>query len=92
VTIVDRSIDSVVAKNVKADPNDKKQVGAGMPGMVVTVGVKTGDAVEKGQKLLSLEAMKMETTMVSDRIGVVKEIFVKPGSRVESGDLLLTFE
>jgi biotin carboxyl carrier protein len=30
--------------------------------------------------------------MVSDRIGVVKDIFVKPGSRVESGDLLLTFE
>jgi pyruvate carboxylase len=77
---------------VKADPGDKKQLGAGMPGMVVTVAVKAGDAVEKGQKLLSLEAMKMETTMVSDRIGVVKDIFVKPGSRVESGDLLLTFE
>ena len=92
VTIVDRSIESAVAKNLKADPNDKKQLGAGMPGMVVTVAVKPGDAVEKGQKLLSLEAMKMETTMVSDRIGVVKDIFVKPGSRVESGDLLLTFE
>lgn len=92
VTIVDRSIEAVVAKNVKADSSDKKQVGAGMPGMVVTVAVKPGDSVEKGQKLFSLEAMKMETTMVSDRNGVVKDVFVTPASRVETGDLLLTFE
>jgi pyruvate carboxylase len=92
VTIVDRSIETAIAKNVKVDAGNPKQVGAGMPGMVVTVAVKPGDTVEKGQKLLSLEAMKMETTVASDRNGVVNEIFVKPGSRVETGDLLLTFE
>jgi pyruvate carboxylase len=92
VTIVDRTIESAIAKNTKADPADGKQVGAGMPGMVVTVAVKAGDTVEKGQKLLSLEAMKMETTIVADRNGMVKDVFVKPGTRIETGDLLLTFE
>ena len=92
VTVVDRTIETAIAKNIKADSSDARQVGAGMPGMVVTVAVKPGDVVEKGQKLLSLEAMKMETTMVSDRNGTIKDVFVKPASRVESGDLLLTFE
>jgi pyruvate carboxylase len=77
---------------VKADPADPKQVGAGMPGMVVTVGVKVGDAVAKGQKLLSLEAMKMETTIYSEVDGKVAEVLVKPGSRVETGDLLVRIE
>jgi pyruvate carboxylase len=92
VTVADRSIETLVVKNVKADPSDPRHVGAGMPGMVVTVAVKSGDTVEKGQKLLSLEAMKMETTMVSEHNGTIKEVLVKPGSRVESGDLLITFE
>jgi pyruvate carboxylase len=76
---------------VKADPNNKQQVGASMPGMVVSVAVKAGDAVAKGQKLLSLEAMKMETTVVADQEGKIAEIFVKPGTRVETGDLMLTY-
>lgn len=92
VTVDDRKIEAAIGKNIKADKSDSKQVGAGMPGMVVTVAVKAGDAVEKGQKLLSLEAMKMETTMVADRNGKIKDVFVKPGTRVESGDLLVTLE
>jgi pyruvate carboxylase len=93
VTVVDRTIESAsIVKNAKADPSDKRQIGAGMPGMVVGVAVKAGDTVEKGQKLLSLEAMKMETTIVAERDGIVKEVFVKPAHRVETGDLLLTLE
>ena len=44
-----------------------------MPGMVVTVAVKAGDTVAKGQKLLTLEAMKMETTLYAERDGKVGE-------------------
>jgi pyruvate carboxylase len=58
--------------------------------MVVTVAVKPGDKVAKGQKLFTLEAMKMETTISSEVAGVVEKILVKPGSRVEAGDLMLT--
>ena len=63
-----------------------------MPGMVVAVAVQAGDSVKKGQKLLSLEAMKMETTINAERDGKVTELVVRAGSQVESGDLLLTLE
>lgn len=92
VTIVDRSVESTVVRNEKCDTTDPKQVGAGMPGMVVTVAVKVGDVVEKGQKLLTLEAMKMETTVAAPHNGTIKQILVKPGTKIETGDLLLKFE
>jgi pyruvate carboxylase len=60
-----------------------------MPGLVVTVAVSAGDAVKKGQKLLSLEAMKMETTINAELDGAIAEVLVKPGSQVETGDLLI---
>ena len=63
-----------------------------MPGMVVLVPVKSGEAVTKGQKLLTLEAMKMETSLYADRDGTVRDVRVKPGDAVETGDLLLTLE
>jgi pyruvate carboxylase len=75
---------------MQADPANPKDVGANMPGMVVTVAVKVGDKIAKGQKLFTLEAMKMETTINSEVSGVVEKILVKPGSRVEAGDLLLS--
>ena len=69
-----------------------KEIGAAMPGMVVTIAVKVGDKVTRGQKLFTVEAMKMETTISSDVAGRVAELFVKAGSRVEAGDLLLRLE
>jgi pyruvate carboxylase len=92
VTVVDRSLDSGQPKRLKADSGDPKHVGAAMPGMVVSISVKIGDPVTKGQKIMSLEAMKMETTLYAERDGKVAEIVVKPGSQVETGDLLLKFE
>jgi pyruvate carboxylase len=74
---------------VKADPADPTQVAASMPGMVIGVAVKVGDAVVKGQKLLALEAMKMETTISADRDGTIEQLLVKSGSQVAAGDLLL---
>ena len=92
VTIVDRSVESTIVRNEKCDTSDPKQVGAGMPGMVVTVAVNVGDVVEKGQKLLTLEAMKMETTVAAQHNGTIKQVLVKPGTKIETGDLLLRFE
>jgi pyruvate carboxylase len=92
VSVVDRSLEATAARAVQADPADPKQVGATMPGMVVTVAVKPGDKVTRGQKLFTLEAMKMETTLASEVQGRVAEVLVKPGSRVETGDLLLRVE
>lgn len=92
VEVLDKSLDVSSQKSLKADPANPRHVGSSMPGMVVTVAVKPGDSVAKGQKLLALEAMKMETTIQAEIEGRIGEIFVKPGSRVEGGDLLLTYQ
>jgi pyruvate carboxylase len=92
VTVSDNSLVGQDSKVIKADPSNPDHLGASMPGMVVLVAVQPGDVVAKGQKLLSLEAMKMESTIYAERDGKVGQLFVKPGSQVDSGDLLLKFE
>ena len=63
-----------------------------MPGLVVTVEVKVGGSVRAGQKLLTLEAMKMETSIYAERAGKIAEMLVAPGTQVDTGDLLLRLE
>jgi pyruvate carboxylase len=63
-----------------------------MPGLVVTVAVQMGDSVAKGQKLLTLEAMKMETTLYAEQDGRLADVLVKPGTPVEAGELVAVFE
>jgi pyruvate carboxylase len=89
VDVRDASLDSVVKHRVKADRSDPMQVGATMPGLVVTVLVKQGDLVNAGQKLLTLQAMKMETNLTAERDGKVAELLVQPGTQVDAGDLLV---
>ena len=60
-----------------------------MQGRIVQIRVKEGDAVTKGQPLLSIEAMKSETVISAPVSGVVQKILVKPGQGVKKGDLLL---
>jgi pyruvate carboxylase len=60
--------------------------------MIVTVAIQAGDSVKAGQNLLSLEAMKMETTMYAECDGKIGKVYVQSGSQVETGDLLLTIE
>ncbi|MEA1963521.1 MAG: biotin/lipoyl-containing protein, partial [Candidatus Aerophobetes bacterium] len=59
---------------------------------VLSTKIKKGDSVKTGQALLTLEAMKMETEISAPRKGAVKEIFVKDGEMVETGNRLLTIE
>ncbi|MDQ3814746.1 MAG: biotin/lipoyl-binding protein, partial [Armatimonadota bacterium] len=59
------------------------------PGMITSIAVSVGTKVAKGDKLLTLEAMKMYTTVSSPVAGVVEEIPVKVGDTVESKDLLV---
>jgi glutaconyl-CoA/methylmalonyl-CoA decarboxylase subunit gamma len=64
-------------------------VKAPMPGSVLEVKVKAGDAVSSGDVLIVLEAMKMENELTSPQDGSVKEVFVKKGDTVNSGDPLV---
>jgi acetyl-CoA carboxylase biotin carboxylase subunit len=63
---------------------------APMPGKVVKVNVKPGDAVKAGQALLVLEAMKMEQVTRSPADGVVKQVLVREGDQVSAGMILVT--
>lgn len=64
-------------------------VAAPMPGKIVDVKVAVGDAVQKGQALVVIEAMKMQNELASAIDGVVTEIHAKPGEAVESGQKLV---
>jgi pyruvate carboxylase len=92
VEVIDKSLDNAATQAVKADPNDPTHVAANMPGMVIGVAVKQGDQVNSGDKLLALEAMKMETTINAEREGEVIQLLVKSGSQVAAGDLLLVIK
>ena len=89
VTITDKSREAAVSKNPKADESNPGHVGAPMPGKVSTLAVGKGDKVKAGQKLLSIEAMKMETNVYSPADGEISEIIVKTGMVVAAKDLLV---
>ena len=61
-----------------------------LPGVVLDVMVREGDTVKAGQRLMILEAMKMENNIDSDRDGVVKNIRARKGDSVLEGDVLIT--
>jgi pyruvate carboxylase len=60
-----------------------------MPGKVISVVVKTGDKVERGAVVLTLEAMKMEASVCAEVAGTVAEVLVKPGTEVDAKTLLV---
>jgi biotin carboxyl carrier protein len=63
-----------------------------MPGTILDVIVKPGDAVKEDQVLLILEAMKMENEIVSTVTGTVESIAVTKGASVNSGDVLISIK
>jgi biotin carboxyl carrier protein len=63
-----------------------------IPGRVVAVDVVDGDAVEAGQRVLVIEAMKMQNEVRSPRVGTIGRVAVGAGQRVELGDVLLVIE
>jgi pyruvate carboxylase len=92
VLVLDRSLAGQVAARPKAEAGNPLQVGAPMPGLVVRVLVVAGDDVTPGQKLFTLEAMKMETTLYAERAGRIAQVAVQAGTQVEAGELLLRYE
>jgi pyruvate carboxylase len=92
VTVPDHALEGDVVQRTKADPKNPNQIGSSMPGLVVVVAVQPGNPVVAGQKLLTLEAMKMETTVLAERDGRVAQVHVEAGTQVEAGDLLITLE
>jgi pyruvate carboxylase len=73
----------------KLEPGNPRHVGAPMPGVVLTVSAAVGAKVARGQTLLTLEAMKMQTAVRAEAAGEVAEILVQPGQAVDAKELLV---
>ncbi len=92
VEVPDRKLGTSKTARPKADKDNLHHMGSPMPGAVVEVKIKPGDEVKVGDKLIVLEAMKMEMTLSSPIAAVVKEVTVAPKDRVDTGDLLIVFQ
>ena len=73
----------------KADPADPGQVGAPTAGLVSGIAVQINHPVERGAKLLTLEAMKMQSNIYAPIAGRVTKLLVTSGQHVEAKDLLV---
>ncbi|MFM8886724.1 MAG: biotin/lipoyl-containing protein, partial [Chthoniobacterales bacterium] len=89
VTIVDKSLQTTKKARRKADPSKPLEIGAPIPGMVTNIGPGTGAKVAKGDKILTMEAMKMQTTIYAPCDGAIEELLVATGDAVDAGDLLV---
>jgi pyruvate carboxylase len=92
VSVADKSQEATVHRAPKAEADNPKHIAAPMPGKVSTVAVKKGQAVTAGERLLSIEAMKMETAVYCPREAKIGDVLVKTGSIVAAGDLLIVLE
>ena len=63
-----------------------------MPGNILSVAVKAGDAVKSGQTLMILEAMKMENPIPAPKDGTITSVMVDKGATVEVGQVLVTIQ
>jgi glutaconyl-CoA decarboxylase len=72
----------------KAAPAGAKTIVAPMPGTILSVNVKAGEAVKKGQVLCILEAMKMENEIMAGSDGTITSVAVAQGDSVNTGQVL----
>ncbi|MEQ1632767.1 MAG: pyruvate carboxylase [Planctomycetota bacterium] len=89
VTVPDTSLAKTVEARRRADSSHPGEIGSPMPGRVIAVHVREGEAVEAGAQLLTLEAMKMETVVRAPQAGTVRELCTDVNARVQGGDLLV---
>ena len=88
----DNSLLATVQARPKADPSEPGQVGSPIPGAISSIVVELGERVKKGDRLLVLEAMKMQSTVYAPIDGKVTKKLAGVGDKVEAKDLLLVIE
>ena len=71
-----------------ADEDNPLEVGANIPGNIIKVLVKEGEAVEEKQPIAIIEAMKMETNILATAKGTVEKIYVSEGQQVKAGEMV----
>lgn len=89
VTIRDRKLKAETKAHPKADPDKPGHVGAPIPGAITAIAVELNQEIQKGDKLMVMEAMKMQTTIYAPITGKLTEKLVNVGQSVEPKDLLV---
>ncbi len=89
--VTDFSAENQHPANRLADDENPNHVAAPMPGVISTIVTKVGQKVKRGDTLLAIEAMKMETAVTANKDGVIAEIVTTIGEPVNAKDLLLIF-
>ncbi len=89
IVVTDQALAGKGAARAKANPDNPKEVGAPMPGSISRILVGPGETIQQGHKMFTLEAMKMETTVLSQTGGKIAEILIPVGTQVDGGDLVL---
>jgi pyruvate carboxylase len=90
VNIRDRALRVLERAHPKADPAEAGQVGAPTAGVITGIAAQLNQSVERGVKLMTLEAMKMQSNIYAPIAGRVTKLLVAPGQSVEAKDLLVT--
>ncbi len=83
------STDPLKPKIEKSEEGTAFAISSPLPGLIVDVFVRPGDIIRQGQKILSMEAMKMVNQILSEKDGVVESVKVAPGQHVLQGDTLI---
>ena len=91
VRILDKHFEVKADRRLKTDPKNPAHLGASLPGIVGGILIKEGDHVKKNAPLMTIEAMKMETTITSRVNGIVDKIYVQNGDEVNQDALLVSF-
>jgi biotin carboxyl carrier protein len=76
----------------KASSKHAKEIKAPMPGLVLEIAVTNGQEVREGDKLLILEAMKMQNSIMIQTSAIIKKVSVSAGQAVEKGQVLVVLE
>ncbi len=87
---LDQMLDTMGFNNVSA--KHEKEIKAPMPGLVLDIAVQVGQEVHEGERVLILEAMKMENSITTHCTAIIKKILVKKGQPVEKGQILVELE
>jgi len=89
IKVADRTRVQPKPPHPKAEKGNALQIGAPMPGVITQISIKAGERVERGDVLMILEAMKMQTSIRAEMAGEVKVIAVSLGQQVDAKDLLV---
>ena len=89
ILVPDRAVAPRIAPRRKADDGDSNHIAAPMPGIVTMVLVAPGQSVRRGDPLVAIEAMKMETVLTAPHDATVDEVLVRPRAQIDAKDLIL---